>query len=63
MSRGEPPRRYDALPEHGRLIVSEAFKAACANLRVNGCHELPTDDRAEALVDALVAYYEECRHD
>lgn len=56
-------RRYDELTANERTVVSEAFKAACANLRINGCHELPMDDRAEALVDALVTYYEECIRD
>lgn len=56
-------RKYDELTPTERQIVSEAFKALCANLRVNGCRELPMDDRAEALVDGIVAYFEECIRD
>lgn len=54
-------RLYDELPPEHRTIVSEAFKAMCVNLRVNGCTELPMDDRAEKLVDAIVEYFTEAR--
>lgn len=54
-------RPYDELPPEHRTIVSEAFKAMCANLRVNGCTGLPMDDRAEKLVDAIVEYFTEAR--
>jgi hypothetical protein len=54
-------RPYDELPAEHRTIVSEAFKATCANLRVNGCVDLPMDDRAEKLVDAISEYFVEAR--
>jgi len=54
-------RPYDELPPEHRTIVSEAFKAMCANLRVNGCTELPMGDRAEKLVDAISEYFVEAR--
>ncbi len=54
-------RPYDELTSEERSIVSEAFKATCANLRVNGCTDLPMGADAEKLVDAIVDYFKECK--
>lgn len=54
-------RPYDELPGEEKAIVNEAFKATCANLRANGCYNLPMSDDAEKLVDAIVVYFKECK--